>query len=133
VPDFTLKVFSGATLQLWQDPARPAGTQAGSDPGAPSRLNPLPDAPHRRYVGQVGVPIVVHAWIGTDEAPLDSALGGRLFKGWWVDQAAVADGPLGTAGQSSEQTVTAYTPGHYTLGLEREEGGAIFLPFDVEA
>lgn len=133
MPDFTARVFSGATLELWQDPARPAGTQGGSDPGAPSRVNPLPDAPHRRYVATLGAPVVVRATVGGVEGPLDSALGGRLFTAWWVEQAGPAIGPVGTASKSSEQTFTPQAEGHYTLGLERDQGGAIFLPVDVES
>ncbi len=133
MPDFTLRIASGATLELWKDPARPAGTQGGSDPGAPSRLNPLPDAPHRRWVGTIGSPIVVRATVNGVEAPLDTALGGRLFKAWWVEQAGPADGPTGTAGKSSEQTFTPLVDGHYTLGVERDQGGAIFVHVDVEA
>lgn len=133
MPDFTARITSGVTLALWEDPDRPAGTQGPTDPGAPSRLNPLPDSPHRRFVGTVGVAIEVQATVAGVEGPMDAALGGRLFTAWWLEKAGLVAGPVGAAGQSSVQTFTPLGEGHYTLGLEREEGGAIFIPVDVEA
>ncbi len=133
MPDFTARITAGATLTLWNDPDRPPATQSPDDPGAPSRLNPLPDAPHRRFRGQVGVEIEVSATIGGVEGPLDAALGGRLFRAWLLDQAGIALGPSNPAGQSSVQRFTPLAAGAYTLGIERDQGGAIFVPVDVEA
>lgn len=123
--DFDVLVASGASLQNWLDPASSV---------APSRVNARPGHPLKRWVGAVGIQIVLKAVVGGVVGPLDSALGGRLFTTWPVEappQALPFDGVIGTPDQSSVQTLIAYYAGHYTIGFRRPDGGLVHVHLDV--
>jgi hypothetical protein len=128
--DFEVAVTSGASIATWQDPP---------DPGvAASRLHSRAGVPELRYVGTVGTPIVITASVGGVSAPMDAALGGRLFQCWRIENPAW---PPGTqpyvfgftcpAGQTSVQTFLPEVEGHYTVGIRRKDGGSVILHFDV--
>lgn len=131
--DFTASFSAGVTQTTWLDPARPVGTLGPSDLGAPSRLNPHVGRPHLRWMGVAGVAVTVTATVSSVAAPLDAALGGRLFTAWLVESPAPGPLPIShPAGQSSAQTFTPSTAGHYTFAIERSAGGKVYLHLDVE-
>lgn len=137
MPDFTARFSAGVVLEDWLDPARPAETQGPDDPGAPSRLNPRPGYPHKRWVAQTGQEIEIAATVNTVEGLPDSSLSGRLFFAWTVERPDGAPVPVFThplgPDQSAIQHVTVYTPGHYCFGIGRQSGGgAILMHVDVE-
>jgi len=123
MPDFEVTV-AGATVEQWLDPAIA---------GAPSRLNPLPGRPSARLIGTVGVAISLTAVVAGVSAPLDSALGGRLFV------CSSVESPLPypvaftipTSGKSSVQEFTPSMAGHYLVCMRRPTGGAWFLHVDA--
>ncbi len=122
MPDFELRVASGATLVPWLDPPSPAGQ--------PSRLAPYRGVPHTLYQGNVGKAVELHAVVDGVDAPLDAALGGRLFMGW------LAEGPCPTPvgafpGHSAAQRFTPVMQGHYTIGVQRLQGGTVLIHIDV--
>jgi hypothetical protein len=131
MPGFEVSV-TGVTLVEWADPARPAGTVDAEDPGAPSRVNSKVGTQQRMRLGTVGTPIELTATLGGVAGPLDSALGGKLFLAWFAEQAGTV-GLVSPAGQSSVQSFTPPTPGHYTVGMFREDSGAVLVHLDVEA
>ncbi len=133
MPDFSAAFTAGATGAVWTDPPSVDGLR-------PSRINPFPDRPHRRRVAQVGATVELTMrcanLAGDFVAGLpDSELGGRTFIGW------IAEKPLDvypwtlvhTDGWTSVQRFTPRTPGHYTIAIRRNGGGAVFLHLDVEA
>lgn len=127
MPDFTARIFSGATNVVWSDPATAS---------APSRLNTYPHRqPKYAKVAQGGT-VVIKATVGGVEGPADAALGGRLFTSWWPEWS----GPyppaiVHTAGSSSIVTVTFASAhlGHFLLLLVRDDGGKVGIHLDVEA
>ncbi len=123
--DFTVIVASGAQVQDWLDP--PTALQ-------PSRLNPRPGYPLKRWVGARGTAVVLKAVVGGVLAPLDAALGGRLFTPWAVEAPPTATPFVGFSSplaQSSVVIVTCVFPGHYTIGVRRLDGGAEHVPLDI--
>ena len=76
---------------------------------------------------------MIGASVAGVDAPLDGALDGRLFYGWFAEWAS-ASAPLVTspAGQSSVRSFTPLEPGHYTYVLRRRGGGGCILHLDVE-
>lgn len=124
--DFDVIVASGASLQDWLDPASAL---------APSRLNARAGRPLKRWVGAVNAPIVLKAVVNGIVGPMDAALGGRLFATWPLEAPAQAlpfDGVIAAPSQSSVQTLTAASPGHYTIGFRRTGGGLVHVHLDVE-
>lgn len=135
MPDFTARITAGAAVDSWLDPARPALTQGPNDPGAPSRLNPRPGYPHKRWVAQPSVAVTFKATVAGVEGPLDTALGGRLFYCWPIEQPTGSTLPVFThpAGQTSVRTVLLVAPGHYLFGFGRHGGGgAVLMHVDVD-
>lgn len=121
--DFRAQFTAGVTVQPWTDP--PLGAR-------PSRLNARAEQSHTRHVGASATQVEVSAIVGGVLAPLDAALGGRLFTAFFAESAVFPQPVLSSpGGQSSVQRFTAFTPGHYTLRLVREDGGSIFLHVDV--
>lgn len=127
MPNFTARLFSGGTVTVWSDPATAT---------APSRLNPNPARLHTYLRVAPSTSISVRATVGGVEGPLDGALGGKLFTAWWAHWS----GPfppaiVQPAGQTSVANVTfgATHLGHFILFLGRDGGGAVGIPFDVEA
>jgi len=117
---------AGVTVEAWEDPA------LGD---VPSRINPNPEHGHKRHVGSVGVQITLTATVGGVVAPLDAALGGKLFKVFFAELPAGPPPALSNpVGQSSVQRFTPTVPGHYSLRLALDPlGGSIFHHVDVEA
>lgn len=123
MPDFSASFTAGTTLVAWTDPA---------DATRPSRLNPIIGHGHRRRLGALGVPVTITAKVGAVSAPLDSALGGRLFLGMFVETpTTIAPAITTPVGQSSVQSFTPPTAGHYTFVLRRDGGGGLFMHLDV--
>ncbi len=126
--EFDADFSDGATIALWNDPP-------SAGPGAlPSRLNAFAEHPHLRYVAETGVPVEVTAVVGGVSAPMDAALGGRLFSfyviEWPLEGTSPPPATSGAAAQSSVQTFTPTEAGHYTLKMKRPAGGAILLHID---
>ena len=121
-PDFTADFTSGTTLGVWSDPA------SGS---VPSRINPRPELPHRRFNGTVAIQIEVTATVGGVAGELDVNLGGRLFQADLIEFPGVKPALTSPAGQSSVQRFTASSAGHYTLVMLRDEGGVVVMHVDV--
>lgn len=124
--DFDADFSAGTTIEVWTDPA---------SGGVPTRLNAFTEHPHRRHVCEVGTQLTVTAVVGGVSAPLDAALGGRLFRLYHVerpDGTVVAPAISNPAGQSSVQRVTPDRAGHWTFRMKRyDAGGAIFLHVDA--
>jgi hypothetical protein len=123
MPDFGASFTGGTTLERWADPALDQ---------RPSRINPDPLHPHRYRRSEVGEEIEVTASVGGVAGPLDAALGGRLFLGWFAE-CPTGNGPAVTIppGQSSVRRFTVAAGGHYTYVLRRQGGGGIILHVDV--
>lgn len=121
--DFTLQV-SGTSLSNWTDPA---------SGGLPSRLNSRAGNAQKMRIGTHGVQLVLRAVVNGVVAPLDAALGGRLFTAWLVEAPALAlpGTPVGDAAQSSVQRYTPPVAGHYTIGVERNGGGIELVHIEV--
>lgn len=111
----------------------------------PARINPLPGVdPRYVKVAKASTSMQAKATVSGTEGPLDSALGGRLFKWWWAQwpgYPAVAKSlPTITTprGQSSVADVTSFPNndsdrnGLWLLMCWREGGGGVMLPFNVE-
>ena len=98
MPDFTAGFTGGVTLERWTD--LPAGSR-------PSRINPVPNRPHLRRLGEVGALITITAHVAGVTAPLDAALGGRLFVSWLAEYPSASSPSLSSpAGQTSVQRFT---------------------------
>ncbi len=123
MPDFDLRVTSGASIAPWTDPATD---------DAPSRVNARTGNPLRRYVATVGTQVEIRAVVGATVAPLDSALGGRLFVPFAVDCPLPAVEWSSPAGQSSIQRFTPARRGHYHVRVRRPGGGVVHLHIDAE-
>jgi hypothetical protein len=128
MPNFTTRITSGSSVAVWQDPATVT---------EPSRLNAFAQYPHRYWLVDPTVELVIQATVGAVEGPADGALGGELFKWSWVEQPSPSySSPIPpTAGFSSVTTFPANHflghHGHYRLLCWRENGGAIAIPFEV--
>lgn len=127
VPDFRARFFSGVSVLPWNDPA--SGTK-------PSRLNPVDGHPFIREVATVGVEVEIQTYVtGLGWAPLDAAFPPTAFM-WAPPEFMEFPGsvrPVVTSpvGQNSVQRFTPDTPGHYTIRLARQLGGAIRLHLDA--
>lgn len=135
MPDFSVRLVGG-TLTAWVDPAAPAGYVAPAGAEAPSRLAHDPAHLPTYWKVPQGGTIELRAIVNGVEAPLDAALGGRLFTAWWVQWSDFPPPIVQAAGHSSVATV-AFTPGRhlgfFQLALGRAAGGARFVPMRVEA
>lgn len=123
MPDFTARPTAGTTVAIWTDPP---------DGDLPTRINPLPGAPHRYHRGQINVAITIDATVDGVEGPLDAALGGRLFVhsfGEWPTGGLASITSPG--GQSSVATFTPLQPGHLLFTMRREDGGAVLIPLYI--
>lgn len=124
MPDFEARVVLGASLVAWLDPEGPGAE--------PSRINPQPGHPMKRYLGTVGVPVVIYCYVGGSQLP-DGSLGGRLFVPYTVESPnpyPVSFTP--TAGWTATVSFTPDTAGHYCVGIRRPEGGAVLVHVDAE-
>lgn len=122
MPDFGATFTAGVTGTTWEDPA---------SGGKPTRINPRPGLPHRRRVGSVGVQLTVTAVVAGVSAPLDAALGGRLFTGTLAETPGALPPVTSPGGQSSVQRFTPTVAGHYTFVMRRQDGGGQWLHVDV--
>ena len=135
MPDFEARLIGvGVSVARWADPAVPAPYVAPVGADAPSRLNDG-TGPPTYYSVQPGSTFEVRAVVDGVEAPLDVALGGRLFTAWGVQWSGCPPNLSQSAGQSSVAAVTVLHLVHlgfYQLGFSRSGGGALFVPFCVE-
>ncbi len=132
MPDFTADLGPGLTPAIWTDPATGA---------AASRLNDLPGKPRRYWkiippVLPGTVVVELEATVNGVEAPLDGALGGRLFIVSWVKWSGPSPPPLvQVPGQSSvaNATLDAAHVGFFQVLFWRPAGGAVLVSFNVES
>ncbi len=132
MPDFDAHLVAGILLAPWVDPPLPEGPTTGAG-GAPSRLNSVAGHPPLYARATLGATITIEAIVNGANAPVDAALGGRLFTTHFAEL-PVWPPPLITspAGQSSRATFTPYAIGHHLVVMRRDGGGAVALPFEVE-
>ena len=124
MPNFDLKIVSGAEPIRWDDPRI-------NHRGAVSHLYYRVATP--TYPAQAEV--VIHCIVDGVEAPLDVDLGGALFAVSRIAWSGVFPFQIvQTSGQSSEVTLrfTYQAAGHQELYIRRPGGGAIVLSFEVE-
>jgi hypothetical protein len=124
MPDFLARFAAGTTLETWSDP--PLGDRAG-------RLNPFIQRPHRYRRAESGALVEIAGVVAGVVGPLDGALGGRLFYGWFAETASGSP-PAVTSppGQSSVRRFTPTAFGHYTYVLRRAGGGGVILHIECE-
>lgn len=123
--DFDFRVVSGTTSLGWDDP----------------RLNARSLAQHlyRRVQPPVApaiAEVVIHCIVNGVDAPLDAALGGRLFHASRVSwSGSFPYAILHTPGRSAEIKLRfAHNMlGHQELAIRRDDGGLIVTAFDVES
>jgi len=124
VADFTVIAYVGLTVVDWLDPPN-----AG---GQPSRLNARQDVPLKRYVGTVGIPVALAAVVGGVVAPVDAALGGRLFTACAIEAPVMPfSGMVSPPGWSSVVIVTPDHIGHFTIRIRRPDGGNEHIHMDI--
>ena len=124
MPNFDLRVHSGASAESWDDP----------------RLNHRGSTQHlyRRVYPQTWPAVTtveLRAVVGGVEAPLDVDLGGDLFHAARISfSGSFPFAITQPAGQSSKilLSLSAHQLGHQELVVRRDNGGAIFLSFEVE-
>jgi hypothetical protein len=127
-PTFSL-INSGSTPTApnsnWIDPA-------GS---LPSRLNPTTGIAHRYLVVPRGslLYVMCRPDTGTELSP-DTALGGNLFVPYWAEYPSLYAKPalVQETGMSSVIMIRFTTPGHYLLGVFRNNGGQQLLHITCE-
>lgn len=122
--DFDYVVKRGVELRKWVDPPGPNGE--------PSRVRPHLGQEQLYRLGKVGTLIVIEAVVALVQAPPDSSLGGRLFAAYQAEGIA-PQMLVSSPGLSSSIAWTPSYPGHYVVGIRRPQGGALLLPFDIEA
>src|SRR5690606_39257715 len=113
------------------------------DDAVPSRMNPALGHPHRYVpISLATSGVQARATVAGVEAPDDSALGGRLFTWWWVQTPAYPTPRPSIqhlAGKTSEVDLVGWPGdsslalGLWVLGVRRDGGGALLVPFNVEA
>lgn len=119
-------LMSGVTVETWEDPALAIA------PFTPTRINPLPEHVHRRFVAEAGDVVGIVGQVNGLPAPLDGLLGGRLFTAFMVEHpTGVPPALTHPPGQSSLQQFTPVFAGHYTVRMVREDGGGVFVHVDV--
>lgn len=123
MPDFAARFTGGTTIERWTDPA------LGE---LPSRINALPELPLKRRLALTDDPVEISAVVGGVVGPLDAALSGRTFLGWFAEYPGTHAPPVSSPpGQSSVRSFTPAEPGHYTYVLRRMGGGGIVLHLDA--
>lgn len=127
MPDFGVR-FPGTAVESWNDP--PGVRDAPLD-GTPSRINAVPHLPLKRRLALTSDPVEIRAVVAGVEGPLDAALGGRLFYGWWIEYPTTPPLMIFAPAQSSVLTFTPAVPGHYTYMLRRLGGGGLILHVDA--
>jgi hypothetical protein len=121
--DFGARFTAGATLENWADPA--LGER-------PSRIHALPELPLKRRLALTDDPVEISAVVAGVEGPLDAALSGRTFFGWFTEYPGTSAPAVSSPpGQSSVRSFTPTEPGHYTYVLRRKGGGGIVLHVDA--
>lgn len=134
--DFQVRFAGGVTWSDWADPERAPGTLGATDKGAASRLAADDDHP-QKYTQAVLAAVTLECSVddGATWAPVDAALGGRLFYGFTVERpvgappAAVSP----TSGQTAQLTFLPTAVGHWTLCVARHGGGRVLLHLDVSS
>lgn len=110
--DFTVKVV-GADVVPWDDP----------------RANERPGFPLQCYRAHLGNRVELRAVVGGVEAPLDSALGGRLFSADLVE--GLRQPEWLNLSRSSIIVPRFRFCGHYVVAVRRTGGGAELVPIEV--
>ena len=133
MPDFSAELTAGAAGEIWIDPPVPEGPSTGAG-GAPSRLNPDVNYPHTYRAVQLGSSVMIQASVNGVPAPLDVALGGRLFTTHFAEVPVWPAPAIAlTPGQSSVATFTPTELGHHLVVMRRQGGGgAVAIPFQLE-
>lgn len=121
--DFEVVFHSGVTYANWVDPVGPSGQ--------PSRVNSKVAYPQRRVVAVVGTQVELRCVVGGVSAPLDTALGGRLFVPFFISRPVTPITWSSPVGQSSIQRFTPPAPGHYEFRVRRPQGGCWILRLDA--
>ena len=128
MPDFTVEAQSGLTLADWASPNCEGAKISGQSHEA---TKPRAGHPHRYYQATVGVQVEIRALVG-GALVADSGLGGRLFTAWFIEYpTSYHIAPVGVASYSARQQFTPPKPGHYTMVIRREGGGAFVFHFDA--
>lgn len=123
MPNFGVEV-GGAVVEDWADPA---------DTNKPSRLNARVDRRNKRWVANLFQPVFVKATVQGAVGPPDTDLGGNLFSAQIVEAPHTGiTAVVQTGGFSSVCRFLPMWPGHYTMGLWRQNGGGLILHFDVK-
>lgn len=126
--DFEVRLASGATLVPWIDPEHNEPTTGKV---FPSRVRPHPGNPQLYWQVKVGATVEFRCSVAGVEAPLDAALGGRLFTGYVVESPGAPTYTTPAPAQSSVQQFTPSLPGHYAIRIRRPSGGAVIVHFDA--
>ena len=131
--DFTARITSGVDRKAWDVTGVPVNTPTAR--------------PHRHAFSDIGAvtEVIAKATVDGVEGEVDANLGGRLFLWWWAQWPSFPNTPVKSlplitigAGQSSVATISLFPNGdtdwfgHWVLACRREEGGIVYLPFDVE-
>jgi hypothetical protein len=112
--DFTVKATRrGPQVVAWED----------------ELSNPYPGLPLRSYQALVGQVIEFHAVVDGVDAPLDSALGGRLFSADCCE--GTTQPHWFTSDRSSIVRCSFAWCGHFVIAIRRPGGGAELIPIDV--
>lgn len=130
--DFTARITTGVTVKAWDATAVPVNT-----PNSRPHLH--------AYADLTETAIIAEATVLGVEGEVDANLGGRLFLWWWAQWPGFPHAPVKSlpsivlgSGQSSVASVELFPNGdidwlgHWVFACRREEGGIVYLPFDVE-
>ena len=123
MPNFDVRITDGAALTRWVDPPTE---------DRPSRINPAPNRPHLYWRSAVGEQVELSAVVDGVEGPLDAALAGATFCGWFAEFPAAS--PPMVSSPAGKTSVVRFTParaGHYTYIMRRRRGGGMVVHLDA--
>ena len=123
MPNFDVRITDGAAVTRWVDPPTAE---------LPSRINPAPNRPHLYWRGAVGEQVELSAVVEGVVGPLDSALAGATFCGWFAEFPAAS--PPSVSSPAGKTSVVRFTPmraGHYTYVMRRRRGGGMVVHLDA--
>lgn len=128
--DFTLQVgvLDDVHVVDWSDEG---------NPGDPPRLNSPRHADRYLRVGHAGLPtsVTISAVVAGVVAPVDGALGGRLFQWWWSQRGNGAPPAVVPPAAHSSTATIVFLPenlGTWVLTAFRENGGSVRIGLSVE-
>lgn len=130
--DFDVVVVGGAQLPWVDESTANAPSRLNSDPAYLPSYRSIPLADATNAVATVSIKAIVNGVT----APLDAALGGRLFFWAWAEWSGDAPPSVSfSPGHSSNATITfqrsANHQGHFLFRFRRPEGGVVLTPLDV--